>query len=546
MSNTVLDIKNLTINFTKTVVAIDSLTLTKGETLAIVGESGSGKSLTALAVMQLLPKSCKVSKKAKICYAGKDLLNISEKEMRYIRGRRIGLIFQEALSALNPVLTIGQQILEVLTTHKIATKNPKQHIIELLKEVNLPNPEKCYASYPHQLSGGMNQRAIIALAIASKPQVLIADEPTTALDVTVQTKIMELLNSLKTKHNMSVIFITHNLSLVQDFADKVAVMHTGKIIEYQNTKKFFKSPESEYSKALLDAIIIKKQQTNTQEYEDNILQVSKLGINHYNNNSWFRKTISFSVTDINFSLSSGETLAIIGESGSGKTTIAKALLQLNEPNTGTIKLFGKKLNFGTRASTRLTQDSIQMIFQNPDTSMNPRFTIAEVMTEGLRAKKSFYSEKQIQQAIDSLLLQVGLEPNMKSRYPHEFSGGQKQRICIARALSLQPKIIICDEPTSALDVSIQAQIISLLKSLQKQHSYAYILITHDFSLVSSFADKVIVMKDGEIVEAGPVKNILLKPQQEYTKILLRSIPSMQSSAIATHHMQEQELSYEST
>lgn len=530
MKKSVLTIKNLQLKFQKQVLDIKQLELKSQQTLALVGESGSGKSLTAMAIMQLLPPNCRVSKNASILYAGKNILDMSELEMRHIRARRISLIFQEALSSLNPVQTIGKQIKEVLLLHKIEQKNTRAHILKLLQEVEMPNPEKVYNSYPHQLSGGMNQRAMIALALASKPQILIADEPTTALDVSVQNKIMNLLNSIKNKYNMSMIFITHNLSIVKDFADEVAVMQLGRIIELKEKNDFFHNPEHLYSKKLLQAATLVRKNSKVITHEDNILNVRNLSLS-YEKKAWFKKHNIFGIKDINFMLNSGETLAIVGESGSGKTTIARAILHLIKYQEGTMWLFGKKLNFGTNETVNSINNAIQMIFQNPDTSLNPRFTVKQILSEGLIARGSYFNDS----TINNLLEQVGLEPNMQNRYPHEFSGGQKQRICIARALSLKPKILICDEPTSALDVAIQEQIITLLQQLQKKQNLAYLLITHDFGLVSSFADKVIVMQQGNIVEKGTVKSVLTKPQSDYTKLLISSIPNMQSDKIENHN-----------
>ena len=465
-------------------------------------------------------------------------LKIPEKEMQFIRGAKISLIFQEALSSLNPVKTIGNQIKEVLLLHKIKPKNTKKYIISLLEEVEMSDPLRVYSSYPHQLSGGMNQRAMIAMAIASKPRVLIADEPTTALDVSVQTKIMRLINNLKNKYNMSIIFITHNLSIVEDYADEVAVMQNGKIVELKNKLSFFQNPEHPYSLKLLQAASLAKKNQKLITHEDNILNVRDLCLS-YSQQKWFARENEFNIYDINFDLHSGETLAIVGESGSGKTTIAKAILSLQKYQRGSITIFGKKIRFGTKDSIKSITNSIQMIFQNPDTSLNPRFTVRQILSEGLIARGQVFNDE----TITSLLEQVGLESTMKDRYPHEFSGGQKQRICIARALSLKPKIIICDEPTSALDVAIQEQIIELLQKIQKEQNLSYILITHDFSLVSSFADRVLVMQNGNIVEEGLVKTVLTKPKSDYTKLLLSSVPDMQTKIISKNH-KNAELIYE--
>lgn len=535
MNDVIIAIRKLYMRFGEQVVTqIESLDLYRGETLALVGESGSGKSLTARAIMQLLPADCAVHARASIHYLGKNLLTISENEMRAIRGRRIGLIFQEALSALNPVHTIGEQITEVITQHQLHVKDPKAEAIQWLKEVHMPDPESCYDRYPHQLSGGMNQRAMIAMTLAGKPQVLLADEPTTALDVTVQASIMQLLVSLVKKHNMSMIFITHNLSIVQDFADRVAVMQNGVIRELQTTKAFFHQPQTDYGQLLLRMANLHKPSAPLPTNDTPILSAHKITVDYYQS-QWFRQRSTFHIAPMSFDLYAGKTLAIVGESGSGKTTIAKTLLQMHPLSGGSIQLFNQPLSYGNRTSQRQVQDNIQMIFQNPDTSMNPRFTVGAILAEAIATQKPFYTAAQIDAQIDHWLQEVGLDPEMKTRYPHTFSGGQKQRIGIARALSVNPRIILCDEPTSALDVSIQNQIIQLLKTLQRKHQYSYILITHDFSLVSSMADSVIVMQNGLCVEQGDVAQVLTAPQHPYTQSLLDAIPRMQTAVIQEHH-----------
>ena len=535
MNDVILTIRKLHMRFAEQVVTqIESLDLYRGETLALVGESGSGKSLTARAIMQLLPTDCAVHTQASIHYAGKNLLTLSEAEMRTIRGRRIGLIFQEALSALNPVHTIGQQITEVITQHKLSTQDPKAEALHWLQEVQMPDPESCYNCYPHQLSGGMNQRAMIAIALAGRPQVLLADEPTTALDVSVQASIMQLLVTLVKKHNMSMIFITHNLSIVQDFADRVAVMQAGVIQELQATAAFFRQPKTDYGRMLLSFVNLHKPIISPPATEDPVLSVHAATA-HYYRSSWFRQHATFHLDAISFDLYAGKTLAIVGESGSGKTTIAKTLLQLHPLSSGSIQLLGQPLVYGESASQQRVQEKMQMIFQNPDTAMNPRYTVAAILAEAITTQKPFYTAEQIDAQIDHWLQEVGLDPSMKTRYPHTFSGGQKQRIGIARALSVNPRILLCDEPTSALDVSIQSQIIQLLKTLQRKHQYSYVLITHDFSLVSSLADSVIVMHNGVCVEKGNVSEVLTKPQHTYTQNLLKAVPRLQTAAIQEHH-----------
>lgn len=523
----ILTIKDLSISFAEPVVENLSITLGAKETLAIVGESGSGKSMTAKAIMQILPQGCKISNQSRIDFTGTDLLTLTNKEMQSIRGNKIAMVFQEALSALNPVMTIGDQILEVLKTHNI--KRPegnKNHILELLKEVHLPDPQEAYDSYPHQLSGGMNQRAMIAIAIASKPQVLIADEPTTALDVTVQAKIMQLLLGLKEKYGMSLIFITHNLSLAHDFADKIAVMQEGHIVEYNDAKKFFASPQHTYSKELLSSFTSTKPKAKSSFTRAPLLTVTDLGVTYFRSGRIFcRKKPVFQLKDVTFDIHSKETIAIIGESGSGKTTIAKTIARLMDKFEGRISILGKEVT-NNAAGTQIVRDAMQLIFQNPDTAMNPRFTIREILYEGLNNKYNNYSDSEKEEIIVDLITQVGLKPNIMNRYPHEFSGGQKQRICIARALSLKPKLLILDEPTSALDATIQGQVIDLLKSLQEKHEYGYLLITHDFNVVNQMADKVIVVNKGNIVESGEAAKVLYSPSHSYTKSLLASVPKI--------------------
>lgn len=519
MPDTILAIKNLAIKFQEVVLNISDMTLKTGQTLALVGESGSGKSLTSLAVMGLLPHTAAINTQAEIIYHSQNLLDLSEVEMQKIRGKKISLIFQEALSALNPVMKIGKQINEVLKTHKIiCQEGNKKHILQLLREVGMPDAIKCYNSYPHQLSGGMNQRVMIAIALASEPEILIADEPTTALDSSVQSTILRLLCRIKKNRNMSLLFITHNLSLIKDFADDVAVMYKGEIIEKNNTNDFLKDPQHSYSKELLAAFKLKTARKKTSNKSTEVLQVTNLSIKYYQP-YWLTQKVSFALQNISFALESGETLAIIGESGSGKTSIAKALMQLVPSSANSIKLAGSEL-IANKYAKRICQKNIQMIFQNPDTSMNPRFTIDNIMLEGLNARDKKLCSNIQEKIIKKMLMQVGLEHDICTRYPHEFSGGQKQRICIARALCMQPQVIICDEPTSALDIATQIQVIELLKQLQLQHQYAYILITHDFNVVSSMADKVIVMQQGQIVETGDARDILTKPKHSYTQELL--------------------------
>ena len=541
-----LSIHNLQMRFNKTVVDIDQLNLFPGETLALVGESGCGKSLTARAIMQLLPTNCEVAAAASILYADRDLLTLSEAELCRIRGKHIGLIFQEALSALNPVQTIGQQIAESVQPRIRARKALKKRVLQLLQEVHMPNPERVYHSFPHQLSGGMNQRAVIAIALANKPRILIADEPTTALDASVQTKIMQLLKTLCKTHRMSMLFITHNLALASDYADRIAVMQDGRIVENNDSAPFFDAPKHAYSRQLIAANKpTPSHGVNTVDHSQPILQCKHLNKGYYQTQSLFKRLCTFQVNDISFTLHRGETVALVGESGSGKTTIARIFMQLETPESGSLAIGRQQLPYGTQRSLQITQNNVQMIFQNPDTAMNPKWQIADILAEGIQTRKPFYDDEQITQLIDTLLDQVGLDKAIKNRYPHELSGGQKQRICIARALSMQPKVIICDEPTSALDVSSQQAIIELLQRLQQHHQYAYLLITHDLSVVSSLAHRVVVMQNGQIVESGSVQGVLTQPNTLYTQKLLNALPAMQRDAISACHTIHSASTYES-
>ena len=385
----------------------------------------------------------------------------------------------------------------------------------------------------YQLSGGMNQRAVIAIALANKPRILIADEPTTALDASVQTKIMQLLKTLCKTHRMSMLFITHNLALASDYADRIAVMQDGRIVENNDSAPFFDAPKHAYSQQLIAANKpTPSHGVNTVDHSQPILQCKHLNKGYNQTQSLFKRLCTFQVNDISFTLHRGETVALVGESGSGKTTIARIFMQLETPESGSLAIGRQQLPYGTQRSLQITQNNVQMIFQNPDTAMNPKWQIADILAEGIQTRKPFYDDEQITQLIDTLLDQVGLYKAIKNRYPHELSGGQKQRICIARALSMQPKVIICDEPTSALDVSSQQAIIELLQRLQQHHQYAYLLITHDLSVVSSLAHRVVVMQNGQIVESGSVQGVLTQPNTLYTQKLLNALPAMQEMLLA--------------
>lgn len=533
-----LEIKNLSVTFQirkKLLYAVKNINLTinHGETLALVGESGGGKSMTALVIMQLLPATARVSAASEILLEQRDLLQCSELAMQKIRGKRIGMIFQEALIALNPVFTIGYQIDEVLRRHFSLKKSQRQNrILDLLKEVGIKNPQRCAKSYAHQLSGGMRQRAMIAMALAAEPELLIADEPTTALDVTVQAQILRLLKKLQAKHHMSMLFITHDLGIVAQMADQVAVIQQGEIVEHATVKNFFAGPQHPYSKKLFAALpSLENRQRPPEPLVANtqpLLDVKNLKVYFPIHKGIFKRTVGYvkAVDDIDFSLYAGRTLALVGESGSGKTTAGKSILRLEKITAG--KVFYHNVDMAkihTEKMRKLRSD-LQMVFQDPYSSMDPRMLVGDIIAEGLVAQ-NVGTPEQRQARVDELLNLVDLPTDSKFRYPHEFSGGQRQRICIARSLALNPKILVCDEPTSALDISVQMQILQLLQKLQMQLNLTYLLITHNFSVVAYLADEVAVMREGKLVEQGTVEQILHNPQHEYTKSLLGAIPKIE-------------------
>jgi len=511
-----IEIKNLSIAFQENRVLKNlNFSIDAGECVALVGESGSGKSLTALAIMQLLPFAAAISEDSEIIFNKENLLDYSEKNMREIRGKKIGMIFQDAMTAFNPVLTIGYQITEALRCHsKITKKNAKEAAKKYLSEVGIQDPERVFNSYAHQLSGGMRQRAMIAMAICCEPELIIADEPTTALDVTLQAQILVLLKNLQKKYNTSLLFISHDLAIVKQLADKIVVLKKGECVEQQSAAQFYQNPQHEYSRKLLASIpslIAQLESAN----DKIILSTENLSV-YFNNQ---RKFPYFTAPDVvkaadqvNLEIKFGETLALVGESGSGKTTVAKALVNLYRPTSG-------EINFVTDNFHR----DIQMIFQDPYSALNPRVMVADSLIEGMQVQHIGKNKAARLAKVDELFDLVKLDPARKWSYPHEFSGGERQRLCIARALALDPKILILDEPTSALDVSIQRQILDLLKEIQHQKKIAYLLITHNFSVVAYMAHSMAVMYHGKIIESGTVKKVLENPQQEYTQRLLGAV-----------------------
>lgn len=510
-----LEVNNLNLRLKNELIINNiSFALEYGKTLAIVGESGAGKSMIAKAIIQCLPNSAKVAKNSSIKLNEVELIGLSEREMCQIRGKEIGLIFQDAMAALNPVKLIGQQLAEVLELHSELPKHLIQEkVIGLLADVDIHEPEACYKSYPHQLSGGMLQRALIASVLVAEPRLIIADEPTTALDVTVQAKLMRLLSQLQSKYHCGLIFISHDLLLVREIADYIMVLKSGNCVEFAEAEQFFAAPEATYSEQLLMSAIPTNQHLIATPARV-MLEVQALTVKFAKPRKNIFSAVDYllAVNQASFKIHEGHTMALIGESGSGKTSIAKAILGIY-PRLGKI-YWHASLNPKT---------DIAVVFQNPFSSMNPRMTVKDVLTE-LWVAKPKLRPKNWQEVLISALADVGLPADSLDKYPHQFSGGERQRLCIARAIVGRPKVIILDEPTSALDVSIQVMIAELFIRLQQKYGYSYLLITHDFAVVKKMAHNVAVMRQGKIVEQGDVMSILHSPQHVYTQELLQSVP----------------------
>ncbi|HCA5186896.1 ABC transporter ATP-binding protein [Acinetobacter baumannii] len=527
-------------------------------TVALVGESGSGKSVTSLATMGLLPVGqSKIDEKSKIIFEGKDLLGLSRTEMRKICGKDIAMIFQEPMSSLNPVFTVGNQIAEVLCLHMgMSRKQARQRVLELLKEVGIPSPETKIDAYPNQLSGGQQQRVMIAMAIACEPKLLIADEPTTALDVTIQKQIIDLLESLRQRRQMSMLFITHDLALVGEIADQVIVMRHGEIREQGTAEQVLEQPKDVYTRALLycrpqmsqrpyrlpvtsdfmrqennilveksfDVSEIPERKRGLNGDEHIILEVKDLKKSFYSRKGLFGKEEFQAVKGVSFKLAKGKTLGLVGESGSGKTTVGLLLMRLHQASGGQALIEGKDILSLTEKEFAKYQRKIQIIFQNPYASLNPRFTIGQILLEPMQIHGIGKDDAERKQIALGLLERVNLPEQAYYRYPHEFSGGQRQRIAIARCLTLKPEILICDESVSALDVSVQAQVLNLLQDLQDEFGLSYIFISHDLSVVKYISDQVMVMNHGEVVEIANSDELYAHPQHDYTKRLLQAIP----------------------
>jgi peptide/nickel transport system ATP-binding protein len=484
--------------------------IANGEVVALIGESGSGKTITALSLLRLLANNFGYSAASSILLHNNDILNIPEHAMRKIRGADVAMIFQDPMTSLNPVLTVGSQILEVLRLHRnIKGKTAYLEVMRLFDAVQLTNPARQFYSYPHELSGGMQQRVMIAMALACKPSLLIADEPTTALDVTTQAQILALLKELQQQEQMAMLLITHDLAVASQLADTIVVMKSGEIVEQANCRQFFAGPKHIYSQQLLNAVprLITARPV-VQSNATTIMQVSGLKVYFPIKSGLLRRTVGYvkAVDGVDFELQAGKTLAIVGESGSGKTTLAKAIAGLIPSSQGAVQYIG---------DWHKKHSDLQVIFQNPYSALNPKLRIIESFKDGAGVTDA---------KIDALLSKVGLQPEYKWRYPHEFSGGERQRLCIARALTVDPKVIICDEPTSSLDVSVQAQVLKLLQDLQSEHNIAYLFISHDLKVVSAIAHNVAVMHAGKIIEYGATYEVLTNPQQEYTKNLLAAVP----------------------
>jgi len=590
MANKLLEFKNLVTEFKtegKSVKAVKgvSFELNKGETIGIVGESGSGKSVTSLSAMRLIPDPPGEITGGEIIFHRNDgleidLLSISEEEMRAYRGNDIAMIFQEPMTSLNPVFTCGDQVVEAIILHqKVSKKEAKEITIKLLEEVQLPDPERIYSTYPHQISGGQKQRVMIAMAMSCQPSVLIADEPTTALDVTVQKTILQLMQKLQKERDMGIMFITHDLGVIAELADKVVVMYKGDIVEQGNVWDIFTNPKHPYTKGLLacrppldkrytflptvsdfmkvddngniidngisvseftkDLAIPDSDRKAKQEKlfaKEPILQVKNLKTHFAIRNGFFGGVTGYvkAVDDVTFDVYPGETLGLVGESGCGKTTTGRTILRLEEPTEGQMIYKGKDIATMNAEELRSFRKEVQIIFQDPYSSLNPRMTIGNAIMEPMQVHDILENDEQRKKRVEELLERVSLNPSHFYRYPHEFSGGQRQRIGIARALAVNPKFIICDESVSALDVSVQAQVLNLLNELKEEFGLTYIFISHDLSVVKYMSDRMVVMQEGKIEEMGEADKIYNKPETRYTQKLIDAIPEGKIEDIKKH------------
>ncbi|HEY8596681.1 MAG TPA: ABC transporter ATP-binding protein [Devosiaceae bacterium] len=524
-----LEVRDLSVDFKLDrqrfrAVKASSFQLERGETLGLVGESGSGKSVTARAIMRLLPATAKLAITSEIIFDGQELARLDSESMRKIRGDRISMIFQEPMSSLNPLYTVGDQIAESLVLHQsMSKKMARKRAVELLDEVHIPDPEARARQYPHQLSGGQRQRVMIATAIANNPELLIADEPTTALDVTVQAEILKLLKQLQEKHGMAMIFITHDLGVVQRVCDRVCVMRKGEIVETGPTRSIFAAPEHPYTRQLLASEPSGEPLPVTQDAPE-LLSAKHMDVRF--DLSWgsiwnrHRREI-VAVDNVELSLKRGHTVGIVGESGSGKSTLGKALLRLMSDHGGEVTWNGERIDGYSRHEMLPLRPKMQVVFQDPFSSLNPRMSVRQIIEEGLVIHRIGNAGDRLER-VRQALADVGLDPDCYNRYPHEFSGGQRQRIAIARVLVLNPDFVLLDEPTSALDLSVQAQIIDLLRALQEKYGLSYLFISHDLKVVRALCHDVIVMRNGKVVESGACSEVLSAPKSDYTRTLIKA------------------------
>ncbi|MBD8687682.1 MULTISPECIES: ABC transporter ATP-binding protein [unclassified Rhizobium] len=526
----IIDARNIAVNFKVEHGTVDavkgvSFQLYRGETIAIVGESGSGKSVTARTIMGLLSKRAVVSKAASVSYEGKNILTLPERARRAMRGNRLAMIFQEPMSSLNPIYTIGSQIVEAIRVHnRMSRKQAEARALELLKQVQIPDPEARLKQYPHQLSGGQRQRVMIAMALSNDPDVLIADEPTTALDVTVQAQILNLIRELQQARGMAVVLITHDLTIVRKFSDYVYVMQHGEVREHNRTEDIFTTPRHPYTKKLLESEP-QGQARPLPAGSTTLLEASDVRVSFMlRHGGLFKPQLKelIAVDSLGLTLRRHETLGLVGESGSGKTTFGQSLLRLNEPEGGRILFDNEPIHDKSRAEMRPLRSRMQVVFQDPFSSLNPRMTIGQIIEEGLVINGLGANRAERLERVCDALAASGMPTNILSRFPHEFSGGQRQRIAIARAVALEPEFILLDEPTSALDLSVQAQIIALLRKLQDERGLSYLFISHDLKVVRALCHRVIVMQNGRIVEEGPVEDVLANPQTAYTQRLVKA------------------------
>ncbi|MEC4041806.1 ABC transporter ATP-binding protein [Myroides odoratimimus] len=555
----ILSVKDLQIDFLKekswnTIIKSSSFDIYANEILGVVGESGSGKSVTSLALMGLLPREISRISSGNIVFEGNDITHNTDSEFRLLRGAQISMIFQEPMSALNPSITCGEQVAEILREHtSLRGKALREEVLRLFDRVKLPNPNQVYTKYPHQISGGQKQRVMIAMAVACKPKLLIADEPTTALDVTVQNEIINLLKDLQRDNKMSILFISHDLNLVSSISDRILVMYKGDIVEQGKSTEVFNNPQDMYTKALVasrpslterlkrlstigdflnnkvvrDVVTTEDRKDRLEKLYSNapLLEIRNVFKDYIINGGLFKKGVFHALQDISFNVYEGETLGLVGESGCGKSTLGNVILQLDRAAKGQIFYKGQDITKLSSKAFRVFRKDIQIIFQDPYSSLNPRLTVGEAILEPMKVHKIGSSDADRKERVIEILYRVGLDESVFSRYPHEFSGGQRQRIGIARTIAVQPKLIICDESVSALDISVQAQVLNLLNDLKDKYNFTYIFISHDLSVVKYMSDQVMVMNKGKIEEIGEADELYAHPKTEYTKGLISSIPN---------------------